>query len=130
MDLLAQHVREATAGDGDARERLERVVGAQFEVMRSHRTECLVLLAELGRAGRLPEIAERIRAAFHEPIEVLLTDGAADGSLRRVADVELAAAALFGAVTMSALKKLLDGQDLTGDQATALVAMMLDGLRP
>lgn len=130
LDMLAERVTAAVDGTGTAEERLVGAIWAQYEVMTKHRDECLVLLAELGHLGRLPEIASMVRQAFHQPMEKLLEAGAQDGSLRRVADVPLAASALFGGVTMTALHQLVDGHELTPATAGSLTTMILDGLRP
>jgi hypothetical protein len=59
----------------------------------------------------------------------LLRQGAEDGSLARVDDVDAAALMVFGAVTVTGLSHLIAGGTIGVDKATgALVAVLLDGL--
>lgn len=128
LDTMAKAVGEAVTADGTARDRLAGVIRAQLRVIADNPTTCLVLLSEFSRAGRVPEIAERIRAAFHEPVERVLREGLEDRSLR-VHDVEAAGAALFGAVTLLGLHYLVAGRAVSVDAAAAQVeAMLMDGM--
>lgn len=128
LGIMAEAVVHAGAGDEVASERLMRVIEAQLRVMADHPATCLVLLGELNRAGRIPEIAAGIRAAFHDTVVRLLGLGVEDGSLR-VADTEVAGAAIFGAVTFTALHHLVDGHTIPVEAAlTQIGAMVLDGL--
>lgn len=97
----------AVESPGDARQRLEEVVRAVLALMGRRPAACRVLIADLERAGRLPDIAESLTEAFHAPVRGLLEAGAADGSLRPVADPGRVAAAVFGAVTIPAFQSLV-----------------------
>lgn len=127
---MADEVAIAVDSEGTAAERLVRVVKAQLAVMAEQSAVCRALTGELGRAGRMPAIAEAIREAYHSPVARLLTEGAADGSLTSIADPDAAALVIFGAVTVTGLSKLLSGESLADDAAGAVVAVLLDGLRP
>ena len=76
-------------------------------------------------------IAEQIHKSYYAPVDALLAEGAADGSLIDVPDREAVAFALFGAVTISALSFLITHQQLDQDRvASAVVNTVLSGLRP
>src|SRR2546430_13411834 len=99
LEEMAEAVAGAAAGPGTARDRMEAVVRAKIDVMARHPATCRALMADLGRAGRIPEIAEAIQEAFHHPVRRLLAEGEADGTLRPVGDPETTASAGYGAVT-------------------------------
>ena len=127
----AEAVKEAAAGPGDARSRLERVVRAQLGVMAANPATCRALLAESGRVGRMPEVTAAIETGFYAPVRRLLAEGAVDGSLRPVEDAQTVVAALYGALTMAGLHYLLADNRLDGERVAAEVcALVLEGLRP
>jgi AcrR family transcriptional regulator len=131
LNLIADAVAIAMESDGNARERLGQVVAAQLKVMAEQRDVCRALIADLGRAGRIPEIADAVRRAYYEPLMRLLEEGAADGSLRKVEDPGSTSVAIFGAVTISALSYLVASEGLSTDQVAAqLVSLLVDGLGP
>ncbi len=135
QDTLA-HIADEVAiavqqPDTSAAQRLTAVIRAQLTVMSEQPAVCRALVGELGRAGRIPEIAEAIRSAYYAPVEALLADGARDGSLTPTGDPVTAAAVLVGAVTIIGLPRLVAGRPLEPSAATAaVVAVVLDGLRP
>src|SRR5206468_8696114 len=121
----------AAAADqpGTARCRLEAVVRAKIGVMARHPATCRALMADLGRAGRIPEIAAAIQAAFHHPVRRLLAEGEADGSLRPVSDPETTASAVYGAVTMAGAHYLVADNRLDPARVAAEVTtLVLAGL--
>lgn len=127
---MADQVRLAAERDGTAAERLVGVVRAQLTVMGEQPAVCRALLGELGRAGRMPVIAAAIRDAYHEPVARVLREGATDGSLTGVVDVDAAALVIFGAVTVTGLSQLVDGDSIAVEGAShALAKVLLDGLR-
>jgi TetR/AcrR family transcriptional regulator len=133
LDLLAGAVGVVTSGPGDARTRLEAAVVAQLAVMLEHPFLCRALLGDLGRVARLPELAVRVHATFFEPIEQLLAEGVADGSLRQVADPSTVAMSVFGAITIAGLSVAVEGPpDDPAASAARLAApiseLMLNGL--
>jgi TetR/AcrR family transcriptional regulator len=130
LHYMADQVRLAAEQDGTAAERLVGVVSAQLTVMGEQPSVCRALLGELGRAGRMPAIAEAIRDAYHAPVVKLLREGATDGSLADVVDVDAAALIIFGAVTVTGLSQLVDGDSIAvGEASRALAKVLLDGLR-
>jgi AcrR family transcriptional regulator len=103
LSLVAGDVAVAASAPGSGAARLRAVIDAQLRLMFEHPAVCRALIGDLGRAGRLPEIAAAINEAFYAPLDRLLAEGAADGSLRQVEDTVGAAATVFGAVTMAGL---------------------------
>lgn len=128
---LAHVVHDAVESPGDARQRLERVVRAVLGLMGRRPAACRVLIADLERAGRLPDIARGLTDAFHTPVIGVLAAGAADGSLRPVTDPGRVASAIFGAVTIPALQSLVVDPVFAEDAVgAAVVDLVLCGLEP
>ena len=126
---MSEAVAGAAAGPGTARERLEAVLRAKVEVQARHPATCRALMADLGRAGRIPDIAAAIQEAFHQPVRRLLAEGEADGSLRPVGDPETTASAVYGAITMAGAHYLVADNRLDPDRvATEVTAFILAGL--
>ncbi len=126
---IAGAVAVASEAPGTARERLVGIVTAQLRVMATQPAVCQALLADLGRAGRVPEIAVAVADAFYTPVERVLAEGAADGSLRKVQDPVATSMAIFGAVTITGLHYLIRGTPLDPKQAAKhLTGVLLDGL--
>ncbi len=133
LDLVAGAVGVAVAGPEDARTRIRAVVVAQLRVMLEHPSLCRALMGDLGRVARLPELAPRVHTAFFEPIEQLLVDGAADGSLRPVTDPGTVAMSIFGAITIAGLGVAVEGphDDPSANAerlAAAISELILEGL--
>lgn len=129
LETIRDKVKQATSTPGTARERLERVVAAQLEVMAANPAACQALISELGRAGRIPETAAAINEAFHAPVQGLLADGAADRTLRKMRNPEATASAVFGAVTLAGLHEILVAGTLQPKSlARDVLALVLDGL--
>lgn len=133
LEMIAGAVGVAVSSAEDARTRLEAAVAAQLGVMLAHPFLCRALVGDLGRATRLPDLAVALRSAFYEPIEKLLADGVADGSLRQVADPGAVALSVFGAITVAGLSAAVEGPsaDPSADAArfsAAVGELILDGL--
>ncbi|OOK65420.1 bacterial regulatory s, tetR family protein [Mycobacterium kansasii] len=133
-DALQQVAHEVTAiveADGAAAQRLHAVISAQLRVMAQRPAVCRALIGELGRAARMPVIANMISTAYFEPVETLLRAGANDGSLKALDNPRAAAIALFGAVTTSALTYLITDDTLDEDLiARTIHDVVFIGLRP
>ena len=126
---IAGAVAVASDAPGTGRERLVGVVTAQLRVMATQPAVCQALIADLGRAGRIPEIAEAVAEAFYTPVERVLAEGAADGSLRKVQDPAATSMAIFGAVTVTGLHYSIRGAAFDPKQAAKhLTGVLLDGL--
>ena len=100
--LLGQLVEQATGdyraamwpaltGDGPAAGRLADALGALCEVAERHMALLVALRAQSDGIFHVPEDdGAMTRSVFTEPLEKLLRDGAADGSLRAVEALETA----------------------------------------
>ncbi|GAA1149099.1 TetR/AcrR family transcriptional regulator [Nocardioides aquiterrae] len=131
LNRVSDEVAIAVQSDRPGAVRLGEVIRAQLRVMAEQPAVCRALVGELGRAGRIPEIAAVIHAAYYQPVQALLAEGVADGSLRQVPDPGSVAMALFGAVTISALSYLVTDQPLDEERiGSAVITTLLDGLRP
>lgn len=131
-DLLAE-VADAVAiavdTDGTAAERLREVIRAQLRVMAERPAVWRALIADLGRAARLPELVDALANAYYAPVEQLLGDGGADGSLRYSEDPATIAMAIFGVATMVGLRHVLAGHDLDAEgMAGQVIAFVFGGL--
>jgi AcrR family transcriptional regulator len=126
---LGDVVRDAAGGAGSARERLGAVVTAVLSMMGRRPDACRVLIGNLEHAGRLTDTADALAEAFHAPVAGLLSEGAADRSLRAVPDPARTASAIFGAVTITGLLALIaDGELDEPAVGAAVSALVLDGL--
>lgn len=127
---VADEVAIAVQSEDTAAQRLSDVISAQLRVMADQPAVCRALVGDLGRAGRMPAIAEMIHSAYYQPVEALLLEGAADGTLLDQAQPKAVAMAIFGAVTISALSYLVTNQPLDEARiARAVTDLILDGLR-
>ena len=133
-ELLAQEEREALwpalAGDGTARQRLEDALGIVCDTNEAG--------LELARRGRpqpqrrdLPRARRRgpTRPKFTAPFRRLLLDGAADGTLRAVDDVDEAATVVYNGVIWTYLHLRRRHRWSAERARRAVVGMALDGLR-
>lgn len=120
----------AVTGRGTGAERLEQMLDAVCEVTEDH-LSFLVALDEESDRRFFHESAEEVRSreGYINPIERLLADGIADGSIRDV-DVEETATVLVNAVdrTYRHLRRA-HGWDPARSRRV-LVALMLRGLLP
>jgi AcrR family transcriptional regulator len=131
LDELTESTAVAAAGPGTPPARLAAVIRAQLAHLDAHPAATQVLIANLGRAGRLPDIAGRVREGFEDPVRDLLAEGAADGTLRPLPDDDLGAAALFGAVLVIGLRSLVLEGSIDVDRVTdAIGPMFWHGLAP
>lgn len=128
---MSDEVAIATASEGSAAERLGLVIDAQLRVMADQPAVCRALVGDLGRAARMPTVAQMINSAYTEPVEALLKEGAQDGSLVEQTQPTAAAMALFGAVAVTGLSQLATGRPLeVAPLAETIRSTVLDGLRP
>lgn len=130
LDTLGAAVSAAVIDAVAPPDRLAAVVIAHLRVMAEQPQTCQILLTELGRVGRLPDIAEAVQSAVHRPVQKILAAGVADGSFRTL-DPETTTSTVYGAVTMSVLHHLVSGKTFQPDQlAKDVLAVVLEGIRP
>lgn len=128
---LARDVAAAADSSGSGKDRLVAVITAQVAHTMNRPGTSTALVGDLGRAIRLPELASAVQQAFYEPIARVLEAGAADGTLKRVADPSTDAISIFGAVMMTALlhNVVSSGKtklDVTGE----VIDFVLNGVAP
>ena len=129
-DLRVSVAAALDAAEGGIEERLTAVVRAQLAHLAANPGTGRLLLANLGKAGRLPTIAAGVDEGFHAPVRGLLSEGIADGSLRRH-DVEVVSSSLYGAVTIVGLRALrLEGRIDVDRLGTAIFDMVWYGIAP
>jgi AcrR family transcriptional regulator len=119
------------AGDGDARTRLTRALEALC-ASRDARADWLAGLDAAARNAIYHEAGDEAltRSEFVAPIVRLLRDGALDGSLRELPDVEEAATVLYNQVVWT-YQHLRRDHRWSAERATrAVIDLAVDGLRP
>ena len=128
LDDLRISVTTALEVDGDTRARLHAVMRAQVGHLAANPAAAQLLVMTLGRAGRLGTLASGIDDGFHAPVRQILADGVAAGNLVEI-DVDVTAAAMFGAVTVVGLRALVTSGDLDVDATTdALFPVFWSGI--
>ena len=116
-------------GPADPGQRLGALVHMLLAQIGERPAAAQLLLANLGRAGKLPDMAAGVRDALYAPFEKVLADGGRSGELR-VTDAESTATALVGSVVMVGLQTLVTrgGVDAAG-LTPVLCDLFLSGLR-
>lgn len=131
LAALADDVARAADAPGQGTDRLAAVITVQVEHAMHRPGFSRALVGDLGHAIRLPELAVAVQQAFYDPIARVLEAGAADGSLRRVADPSSDAISIFGAVMMTAmLHNVIDSDRTEGDVAAGVIDLVMRGLGP
>jgi TetR/AcrR family transcriptional regulator len=131
LDALGAAVDTAVQTPGNGMERLRRVVEGHLDVFATYPKAARALHFDLGRAARLPEINEKTRVAYIDPVQALLIGGAKDGSIKVISNPHLAAVALLAATSTAAIHvTVIDGDgDLSG-VSDVISELVLDGLQP
>lgn len=128
LDDVASEVQRAASRGETGVVRLKAALRSQLDVLAGSPDTAQLLVANIGRAGRLADIATAVRTAFHEPVARVIVDGIADGSIRSV-DPERTASALYGAVILTGLHEITIHGRLDPDEVLAdVTAVVLDGL--
>ena len=131
LDDLGAATTAAATGGGTPSERLAAVIRAQLEHLDRHPAASQQLIANLGRAGKLAEIAAQVNDGYQEPVRRLLAEGAADGTLRALPDADLGSTALFGAVLVIGLRSLVVEGRIDVDRVMAMIGPMFwNGIAP
>ena len=98
IDDYRRRMWPALTGSGSGAERLERALRALCDTAEAHMELLIALRAQTDQVFHREDQREALtRTVFTEPLERLLRDGVADGSLRET-DVEETATALFNLV--------------------------------
>lgn len=127
IDDLEASTSAALAREGPASARLGAVVRAQLQHLASNPAASRLLLGNLADAAGLADVFERIDAAFIQPVRRMFEEGREDDSLP-VSDPTLASEALYGAVTVTGLRRLLtDGSVNVDELADGLMLMFSVG---
>lgn len=127
IDDLEASTSVALAREGPASMRLGAVVRAQLQHLASNPAASRLLLGNLADAAGLEDVFERVDAAFIQPVRCMFEEGREDGSLL-VSDPSLASEALYGAVTVTGLRRLLrDGSIAVDEVADGLMRMFSVG---
>jgi len=135
LDAVAAAVNGVLEQPGTAAESLVRAIEAHLGVFAEYPKASQALHFDLGRAARRPEIAARTASAYIDPIAAILRAGAADGSLRPVADPQVTAVTLLGATSTAAIHALaidpIFADPLTSLRmvADAVIPLAIEGLR-
>lgn len=125
---MATRLQEVHGQGGTGRQRLERLVREHLGFITSNGATYRLLVAELGKAASLVDIAAGVDRAVLEPLRSALRVGAADGSLR-VDDVAAAASVVYGAVLVTGVQQLLAPDDRTCEaRASAVLDVVLRGV--
>lgn len=131
LDDLTAVAADAGQGEGPPPVRLGAVIRAQLSHLNAYPALAQLLIANLGRAGKLPDIAARVNDGFVEPVKRLLAEGAADGTFRSLPDEDLGAGALFGAVLVIGLRYLVTEGSIDVDRVVDLIGPMFwSGIAP
>jgi TetR/AcrR family transcriptional regulator len=133
LTAIADQAKVAMGDAGTAADRLAAVVTMQVRLLIENRDLSAALVGDLGRVTRSLALVESLQAAFYSPIESLLVEGAADGSLRDTGNPLLASMAVVGPIIITVLATAIvppDAADYQGDIAEGLIDVMLRGLLP
>jgi TetR/AcrR family transcriptional regulator len=118
----------AAGASGSVRDRLGGLVRALLGHMAARPAAAQLLLTNLGRAGKLPDMAAGLQAAAYDPFASVVADGVRSGELQ-CEDVALTAVALFGAVCIAGLQALVtEGHVDERRLATTLEGLFWSGL--
>lgn len=123
---LSDRVGAILDHDEPSRARLTQVFRVYLQMFADQPDVAQVLLSELGRITRIPELADSIWSAFHEPLSKLLDEGQRDGTLRSL-DPEATASAVFGSVTMVGLHYAVTRQPINVDHLVRQLDELLVG---
>ncbi|MCW2755444.1 MAG: TetR family transcriptional regulator [Marmoricola sp.] len=133
LTAIADEAKVAMEIEGTSADRLTAVVGVQIRRLVENRDLSAALVGDLGRVTRSRALVESLQAAFYSPIESLLIEGAADGSLRDTGNPILGSMAVIGPIIISVLMTAIvppEAAEPDDDVAGDLIAIILSGLLP
>ncbi len=125
---LGERVARAAGSVTGTKASLGAVIEAELQYLEQNPATAQLLLANLGRAGKLPDIAVGIREAVQQPVEEILAAGISNRDLVDH-DTDVSASALLGAVSVVGLRAvvLLGGIDVV-QTADSLLALFWSGI--
>lgn len=111
LDVLSARAAAVAVGPWTVRRKLTEMIRVQLETLSASPAAAQLLLANLGRAGKLADIAASIDDAFLGPMSSLLQQGVLDGEVSE-RDVATVAAAVLGAVSTVGLLAVVLERDI------------------
>ena len=130
IDTVGAAVSAAASGSQDPLIQLEAVMGAVVRTVAAHPTLCTILLARVATLSRMEALSVAMEGSVLRPLEEVLNAGVVAGRFE-LADAELSAHALYGAVSMAALSRFArDGYIDADGLAAALVPQLVASVRP
>lgn len=128
LDDLARRVDDVLMGGGDAQSRLTEILAIVLELPVTAPELSHLLLLNLGRIGKLPDISAAFDEAILSPLRRLLQEGIAGGELAPV-EVATTATAIFGAATIAGLGAALLHEGGRSDTLTdEVVGLVWNGI--
>jgi len=129
LDSMSVVMEKALASEGTVRDRLAICIRAVLTAMAEQPALCIELPEALKRArANYSEVALKADATMRQPMKELLIEGKANGELA-VPDVDLTIDAIQGAVSQTAMMRLMSPEGLDPDAvADALIPMIVGGL--
>jgi TetR/AcrR family transcriptional regulator len=129
LDAVQRAVSSAIAAPGDTSERMRRLITAHLRVFADYPQASQALHFDLGRAARLPEVAARSNSSFIEPVAALILEGMHDGCFRAVSQPRLAAVAILGAISTTAIHVIaLEPEGGLNELVDVICGVVLDGI--
>jgi AcrR family transcriptional regulator len=132
LQAMLDDLRQAldVTSDGDVRTRLTRVVDSHLTHMAAHPAVAQVLVLNLGRLGKLAELATNAGDPSIDAYGRVLADAVANGELRSL-DAEVTALSISGAVHTLGLRAVVSGAAPdTRRLAEQVVDVFWAGIRP
>jgi AcrR family transcriptional regulator len=121
LEALKTKLATASTGGGSLKARLTELVRLQLAEIAASPAAAQLLLSNLGRLGKLPDLAASVQDVFLAPIDHLLGQAGSAG--------EITSSAIFGAVTVVGLRAIvLDGWLDADRLAAQLVDLFWTGL--
>jgi AcrR family transcriptional regulator len=129
FDLVGQAVAEAAAGPGNARERMDRVIDAELQVIADNQAACQAVLPNFSRVQQVPALEATLSSSCLEPVARILEDGIREGAIVMPSEeIEATAVGLFGVVTMTTLHFLLRDDTIPVPAIRGSMSRLLDGI--
>ena len=127
---IGDAVVKAATGSGTVVERLDSALTAVLHALAAHPVVCVELPAAIKQSGDFQEVMAAADRTVLTPLRELLIEGRATGELH-IADPQMTAVALMGALNMVGMMQVVDTGGIEADRiAPALVPQLIHGLLP